>query len=255
MQKITGLLILAFLLLTYSSFSQKKDSTNNIFHLSGAVGITNNGISIVPSFSLGKPAIQFNLSMAKHRLSFEPDLRFSLTGKPWGFLFWGRYKLITTPTFQLNTGAHLGLNFRTSALPINGDSSEATVARRYLAAELSPAYFLSKNISISIYYLYSHGLDAGTIGNTHFITFGPNFSNIKLTDQFFMKAGPQLYYLRLDEQDGFYLTSSFTVAKKNFPLSVSAIINKEINSTITGSKDFLWNISLTYSFNKKYIKK
>lgn len=61
MQKITGLLILAFLLLTHSSFSQKKDSTSNIFHLSGSVGITNNGISIVPSFSLGKPAIQFNL--------------------------------------------------------------------------------------------------------------------------------------------------------------------------------------------------
>ena len=254
MQKNISLLVLAILLLTNYSFSQKKDSTNSIFHFSGSVSITNNGISIVPSFSLGKPAVIFNLSMRKNRLSFEPDLRFSLAGKPWGFLFWGRYKLVSTKKFRMNSGAHLGLNFRTSFLPVNGDSTEATVERRYLAGELSPNYFLSKNISVGIYYLYSHGLDAGTIGNTHFITFNINFSNIKITDQFFINVNPQLYYLKLDEQGGYYFTSSFTVAKKNFPLTVSSIINKEINSTITGGKHFLWNVSLIYSFNKKYIK-
>jgi len=36
------------------------------------------------------------------------------------------------------------------------------------------------------------------------------------------------------------------VAKKNFPLSISAIINKTINSDITGSKNFVWNVSLIY---------
>ena len=153
----------------------------------------------------------------------------------------------------MNVGTHLGLNFKTSVLPINRDTSEVTITRRYLAFELSPNYFLSKNISVGIYYLYSHGLDAGTIGNTHFITFNTNFSNIKLTDKFFMKVNPQLYYLKLDAQDGFYYTSSFTVAKKNFPLSVSAIINKEIKSNIRGSKNLIWNVSLVYAFNKNYV--
>jgi hypothetical protein len=154
----------------------------------------------------------------------------------------------------MNVGTHLGLNFQTSVLPINGDSSEVTVTRRYLAGELFPRYSLTKNISVGIYYLYSHGIDAGTIGNTHFITFNTNFSNIKITDQFFIGVNPQLYYLKLDAQDGFYFTSSFTVAKKNFPLSASAIINKEINSNITGSKNLIWNVSLVYSFNKRYVK-
>jgi len=139
-------------------------------------------------------------------------------------------------------------------LPVNGDSSELNVVRRYLAGELYPRVLLTKSISVGIYYLYSHGLDAGTIGNTHFITFNTNFSNIKITDQFFIKVNPQLYYLKLDAQDGFYFTSSFTVAKKNFPLSVSAIINKEIDSNITGSKNLIWNASLVYSFNTKYVK-
>ena len=254
MLKITLQLAFLFLVLTHFSFSQKMDSTKNITHFSGSASVTNNGISIVPSFSLGKPAAIFIGSIGKNRLSFEPDLRFSLAGKPWSFLFWGRYKIVTNKKFQLNAGGHLGLNFKTAVLPINGDSSEVTVERRYLAGELFPRYLITKNISIGIYYLYSHGLDAGTIGNTHFITLNTNFSNIKITDQFFINVNPQLYYLKLDAQDGYYFTSTFTVLKKNFPLSVSAIINKEINSNITGSKNFLWNVSLVYTFNKKYVK-
>ena len=115
-------------------------------------------------------------------------------------------------------------------------------------------YLLTKNISIGIYYLYSHGIDPGTIKNTHFITLNSNFSNIKLTKQFFMKLNPQFYYLKLDEQDGFYFTASMTLAKRNFPLSLSAIINKIIHTNITASKNFVWNASLVYSFNKKYVK-
>ena len=254
MQKNTALLVFVLLLLAHFSFSQKADSTKSITHFSGSVSVTNNGISIVPSFSLGKPAAIFNLSMGKNRFSFEPDLRFSLSGKPWSFLFWGRYKLVTNDKFQMNAGAHLGLNFKTSVLPINGDSSEVTVVRRYLAGELFPRYLLTKNISVGIYYLYSHGIDEGTIKNTNFLTLNTNFSNIKLSNQFFMRVNPQFYYLKLDAEDGFYFTSSFTLAKKNFPLYVSAIINKAIDTDITGSKNFVWNASLVYSFNKKYVK-
>ena len=87
-----ALLFFVLLYLTPFSFSQKADSTKGIGHFSGAVSVTNNGISFVPTFSLDKPAAIFNLSMGKNRFSFEPDLRFSLAGKPWSFLFWGRYK-------------------------------------------------------------------------------------------------------------------------------------------------------------------
>ena len=253
MQKNIGLLVFVFLMFTHLSFSQKTDSTKSIIHFSGSVSVTNNGISIVPSFSLDKPAVQFNLSMRKNRFSLEPDIRFSLAGKPWSFLFWGRYKLVTTDKFNMNVGTHLGLSFKTSLLPINGDTSITTIIRRYLAGELYPRVSLTKNISVGIYYLYSHGLDAGTIGNTHFITFNTNFSNIKITDQFFMRFNPQFYYLKLDAQDGFYITSTLAVTKKNFPLSVSSTFNKIINTNITGSKNFVWNVSLVYSFSKKFV--
>ena len=256
--KITFLFFVA-LLLAHLSFSQTVDSTKkidntNAAHFGGAVSVTSNGISIVPSFSLGKPAAIFNLSMAKNRFSFEPDLRFSVAGKPWSFLFWGRYNVVTNDKFQMNAGTHLGLNFKTSVEPIHGDSSEVTITRRYLAGELFPRYSLTKHIGIGIYYLYSHGLDPGTIKNTNFVTLNTNFSNIKLSNQFFINVNPQFYYLKLDEEDGFYFTSSFSVAKKNFPLFVSAIINKVISTHITGSKDFVWNVSLVYSFGNRYVK-
>jgi hypothetical protein len=240
--------------LSQYSFSQKVDSAKNIRHFSGSVSVTNNGISVVPTFSLGKPAVIINLSAGNRKSTFEPDLRFSLTGKPWGFLFWWRYKLVQNNKWRIGTGAHPALNFRTETDSADGVLKERIVARRYLAAELSPNYFINKNISVGMYYLYSHGIDAGTIKNTHFVTINSNFSNIKLTKQFFMKFMPQLYYLKLDEKDGFYFTATTTLAKKNYPFSLSGIINKTITSGIANNKNFVWNVSLVYALNKKYIK-
>jgi hypothetical protein len=254
MQKNTYIFVIVFLLLTHFSFSQKADSIKYTNSVSGSVSVTNNGISIVPTFSLGKPAAIFMLSARKNRFSFDPDIRFSMSGKPWSFLFWARYKLADKDKFKMSAGTNLGINFRRTVLLINGDSSELNVARRYLAGELYPRVFITKNISVGIYYLYSNGLDEGTIGTTHFVTFNINFTKIKLSDQVFINVNPQLYYLKLDDEGGFFITSSLTVAKKNFPFSVSSIINKRIESNIPGTKDFVWNISLVYSFSKKFLK-
>jgi post-segregation antitoxin (ccd killing protein) len=69
-----------------------------------------------------------------------------------------------------------------------------------------------------------------------------------------MRFVPQIYYLKMDESDGFYFTSSLTLARRNFPITVSALINKTIQTEISASKDFVWNASLIYSFNNRYVK-
>lgn len=187
------------------------------------------------------------------KLSFEPEFAFSLEGKPWYFLFWFRYKLVTTDKFKINAGTHLGLNFKDALLPVNIDSTEVKVVDRYLVAELAPSYSITKNISIGMYYLHSRGLDQSANQMLNFITVNANFSNIKLTDQFFMRFNPQLYYLNLDDGDGFYFTSTFTLARLNFPLSVSSVANQVIQTNIPAAKDFVWNVTLTYSFGKRYV--
>ena len=254
MQKNTVILVVVLLILSHSSFSQKSDSAKKITHFSGSVSVTNNGLSLVPTFSLGEPAALVNLSIGGKKFSFEPDMRFALEGKPWSFRFWARYKLLKTEKFAITLGSHPALNFKTFTSAVDG--TEITVVRRFLAGELSPNYFFTKNISIGVYYVYAYGFDQGTPKNNHFVTINSNFSNIKLPFNFLMRITPQFYYLRQDERDGYYFSSEFHLARKNFPLSISSIINKEFESNIIGSEDFVWNISLIYSFNKKeYVEK
>ena len=248
-QSVLGMILLN---LSFSLFSQNPNSTKVACHFGGAVTVTNNGISFIPTFSLGKPATIFDLNVGKKRLSFEPQFRFSLEGKPWSFLFWWRYKLIKTTKISVTIGAHPALSFKTLTITTDGVAQEIIKAQRYVAGELSPNYFLAKNISIGMYYLYSHGIEKDAVQNTHFLTLNSSFSNLKLSKQFFMKFTPQVYYLKMDKQDWFYFTSALTLANRKIPLSVTAVINKIIQTDITASKNFVWNVSLIYSFNKKY---
>ena len=248
MQKNT-ILVVVLLLFAHFSFSQKSDTAKKITHFSGSVSVTNNGLSLVPTFSLGEPAALVNLSIGGKKFSFEPDMRFALEGKPWSFRFWARYKLLKTEKFAITLGSHPALNFKTITSAV--DARETIVVRRFLAGELSPNYFFTKNISIGVYYVYAYGFDQGTPKNNHFVTLNSNFSNIKLPFNFLINVIPQFYYLKQDQRDGYYFTSEFHLAKKNFPLSLSSIINTPIESNIIGGQDFVWNIILIYSFNKK----
>ena len=254
MQKITVLLVFILLTITQVSFSQKSDSTKNIFHLKGAVTVTTKGISTVPSFTLGKPAALFDLSIGKKKFFFEPQLKFSLAGKPWAILFWWRYKMIPAKKFGLTLGFHPALNFRTDSFVVNGIKKGYLVTRRYLAGELAPNYFISKNLSVGLYYLYSRGIDNGTIKNTHFLTVNSSISNIKFGNEFFARFTPQIYYLNQVGKDGFYFSYTLNLNKKNFPLTLQSIGNKTIRSNVPGSQNFIWNVSLIYSFNKSYVK-
>jgi len=90
--------------------------------------------------------------------------------------------------------------------------------------------------------------------NTHFIALRTGFSNIKLSDQFFMGFNPQVYFLKMDKNHGYYFNTTLTIAKRNFPISFATLFSKTIHTEIPVGEDILWNVSLIYTFNKKYIK-
>ncbi len=250
--KILVLLFFILSFFTHSVFSQKNDTT--LFFRS-AVSVTQNGFSFIPSFSLGKPAAIVDMSIGNKRVSFEPQFRFALEGKPWSFIFIYRYKFINTNKFQFTVGAHLpSIVFKTQSVFINGVAEDVIVSQRFLAGELTPNYLLSKNISIGMYYLYGHGFESNGTQNTHFLGFRSNFSHIKLSDRIFMRFTPQVFYLKTDDEDGFYATYTLTLDMRNFPISISNIVNKAIQTDIEG-KDFDWNVSLIYSFDKKYVRR
>lgn len=248
------MVILALLLFTPVAGAQSSDSTRLLSHFSGAVTVTNNGISLIPTFSLGDPAAIFNLNMGRRKLSFEPELRFALEGRPWSFLFWWRYQAVETEKFHLRVGLHPALNFRRQSVELNGETRTATITRRYFAWELAPNYFVGKNISVGMYYLYSRGLDQGTTKSNHFVTVNAGFHHISLPADLFLRIVPQVYYLKLDRDDGFYATATITLAHRTIPFSLQSIMNKIIDTNVPGSKDFSWNLSLIYSFSNNYVK-
>jgi hypothetical protein len=254
MQKRSGLLLFLLFAGICRSAAQHTDNVKAEFHVNGAVTVTNNGISLIPTFTLGKPAAIFDLSLGKKKIFFEPQLRFGLDGKPWSFIFWWRYRLLNTGKLKISAGAHPSLVFRTVKSEINGVVTEAIQANRYLAVELAPNYSVAKGVSVGVYYLYSHGIDRQAVRNTNFITLNSNFSNIKLGKELYARFIPQVYYLKQDKHDGLYVTSMLTLAKNNFPLSVQGMLNKTIRSDIPGSRDFVWNTSIIYSFGNTYVK-
>lgn len=247
-------LLIVLLNLYFIAFSQKNDSTKVANYFGGGVTVTNNGISLIPSFSLDKPAVLFDLTAGRGKLSFEPQFRFSLEGKPWTFFFWWRYKLVNTSRFFVRIGVHESLSYSTVSVLTNGESKESIITQRYLAGEFTPNYFLTKNISIGMYYLFSYGIDNVNVRNTHFAMLNMNFINIKLSGKFFLSYIPQIYYLRINRNDGFNVTSTLTIARRNFPVFFSLFGNKTIHSHVPGHKDFVWNASLIYSFHHNYIK-
>jgi hypothetical protein len=231
--------------------SQDSDSTELVNNLRMVLSVTNNGISLIPTFSLEKPAIIFDASLGR-RLTFDPLIRYSLEGKPWSFIFWFRYKLIKPGRFQFTIGAHPAVLFRTVDGTINGVPTEILRARQYVVGELYPHYMLTKNFSVGVYYNYSRGLAKDDTKNTNFITLRTAFSNLLIFNNFSLSVVPHAYYLKMDDREGFYVTSAFTIVKQNFPLSISSVINKTIESEIVSS-DFVWNISLNYTLNKQYV--
>lgn len=240
--------------LTHIAYSQKSDSTEVTSHFGGSVTVTNNGTSTIPNLSLGKPAAIFSLSMGR-RIRFEPEFRFALEGKPWSFIFWWRYDVLNTDRFLIRTGANTSINFKSISATTDEFSDDIIWARRSLTGDLSASYLLTKNISIGPYFMYIHGFEKYASRNRLLLAFRTSFSNVTLSKQFFLRFNPQVYYLKIDKDDGFYFNGVLTLAKQNFPLSVSTLINKAIRTEIPAGKNFIWNVSLTYTFANDYVKK
>lgn len=242
-----SLLFFASTSLAHPAFSQEVDTTRPRTVVAGLLTLTNKGISTIPSFTLGKPAGILEVSIARSGFSFDPQFRWGLDGKPWSFLFWGRYTLPNRGKFHMTIGGHPALNFRTITVTTGQTQREVIVARRYLASELYPSYSVAKNVSVGAYYLYSHGFERDVAKNTHFVALRSTFANVPLSDRYFIRFVPQVYYLKADARDGYYLNSTLTVAKGSFPLSIGSQVNRVIQTRILEGDDLIWNVSVSYS--------
>jgi len=232
------------------------DSLSNEIHLNGNVGVTNNGISIIPTFSLQAPAFNTTFSLSKGgKFSIDPDLRLTFDGTKGGGLIWFRYKLVENKKFNLTIGAHPAFNLALKTITENGKTWTITQYRRFVATEVAPSYTFNNHFALGLYYLHGNGFQNDGPLNTHFVNFSASIMRLSIGGNYLLNLIPQAYYLQVDKEDGFYSTGNLIIANKKSPYSVMATYNKEIRTNITGSRNLDWNVSLLYSFNKVYSKK
>ena len=246
-----SLMVISFLMISLFSFSQ--DTTTKELYVSGNIGVTNNGISIIPTFSLKQPAFNLSYSLSRGgRFSIDPDLRLTFDGKKGGGILWFRYKLKTEGKFKVNVGIHPAYNFGLRTITEEGKSWKITQARRFIATELAPSYKVNEHLNFGIYYLNGHGLQDDGPKNINYVNFSTGISKIPLCSGYSFNISPQVYYLKSDKQDGYYFTSNVVLAKAKSPFVLMSMINKEIRSNVTGSVNFDWNVSVLYNFRNKF---
>ena len=254
-----NVLSLFFYLLVIASANAQTDSTaakdtqrDSTFYYRADLTITNNGFAIIPAFALGAPAFYVDMRMGNKRLSFEPLFRFSLEGRPWSFVFIYRYKLIDQSRFKLSMGSHLpGLNFVTRSVAIDGIVEDLSVTRRFLALEVIPSYKITEHFTLGIYYLRGRGFQQHGPQNSNYLTFQTHFTNLKLGRRGYLNISPQVFYLKVDQNDGVFFNATGSLGIKDFPISISGLFNKVLVANLQANA-VDWNVGLVYTLDRKF---
>jgi hypothetical protein len=101
---------------------------------------------------------------------------------------------------------------------------------------------------------FSETPDSRGTQNTFFTGLRATLTNVNLSKRILLKFTPMVYYLKVDDDIGYYLTNTLVLAMRDFPLSITNIVNKAIDTEVPGN-DFDWTVSLVYTFDRTYIIK
>ena len=247
MKKIIGGICIFFFV---QQTNAQTDTSSKRFKLSGTITITNNGISLIPAYSLGKPAILAFFKLKRRRFSYEPDVSFSYEGRPWGLGNIFRYMAIDNKKFKLKTGTALGLGFTYPKVLQDGNWITVNKAERYIWLELAPSYTFSENINISCTYWNGHNLEKHSIKVIDFVSLSAGITKIDLSPSFYFSIFPQVFYLNTDHKnDGFFISVITGAGHKKIPLFFSNQVTSTITTNMDPDPGFKWNLSLTYILN------
>lgn len=239
-------LYFTFFILCMTMHTKGQDSLRKAIPLTSSanINITNNGVSLFPNLSLGKPASVINVSIGKNTIFFEPELRWGLNGKPWSYIYWLRYRpQRISKQFGFHLGVHPSYVIRENRVIVNGAMVNRYVTQRYFAGEAVPVWFPSSKFALGLHVLRAIGLDDYAVRQSLFIALQPRFTHIGLNKKYFLSYYPQVFYLALDDNDGSYFSHTINLNRSRFPFFISSVFTYKIKSSIPGD-DIVWNIGL-----------
>lgn len=214
------------------------DSTKKTWQFHGVIQVNNNGISPVPAFSLGKPALMTSFFVQKGGFTFSPEFNYGLDGKPWVVNQWLRFQK-QHGRFLLRTGANMSLFF--------GRIGSEIKLNQYLALEGFVSYRMSDRSSLNLLYWNSHGLDPMAVKSGHFLSLSANISKIPITKSLLLELRPNLFYLaNTIPFKGLFVSAITSISHKKYPVSIFAQAVQPI--LVKPATNFNWNYGLNYIF-------
>ena len=235
---------LVFLFISAISYSaEPADSSKKKLKASATFSLNSDGISSIPAFSLGKPAVMASVSLAKNRFSYDPTLAYGLDFKGWFIDSWLHYRLIDKPHFEFRPG----FNFSTFFSDYKLQDITIREAQRYFTFEFTGIYKFSPNTSLTIGYWNDRGQEKGTLIG-HFFNLVGQRSDIKLGKNVMLTVDFQIFYIDYEgDNDGLFLSPKVSAALRNKPFAIFFQPIQALESNITPYPGFRWNLGLAYS--------
>jgi len=212
--------------------------------IKGNLQLTNNGISPVPYFTLGEPALLTNLYLTKGRLSFSPEFNFDLKAKPWSFNTWLRYNLIRTKRYNFYLGSNFSIIFKRLDPKI---FKEDLQAQRYQMLDIMMTYKIDQKKMLSFYYWKTSTLDHLGITSSHFVMLALQIDNLIKSENTVISFRPSVFVINNTLPfSGLFMSQITKISTKKFPLSFSLQTVETLQSSEQAK--FNWNVGVNVPF-------
>ena len=239
-----AVIVLAILTATPAFSAENADSLKRKLYASGSVSLNSNGISSIPAFSLGAPAIIATASLGNGRFSWDPVLAYGLDIRPWFIDNWFHYLVVDRPAFKFRTGINFSMYFSELKLP----DKDVLQGERYWALELAGFYYFSPVSNLSLMYWNDRGQDEGTITG-HFISLAWDRSQIRAGKSLMFAAYLQLFFIDYDgNNDGLFIAPKISASLDRIPVNVFFQATQGIVSNIEPFPGFKWNVGAGFNF-------
>ena len=212
--------------------------------IKGNLQLTNNGISPVPYFTLGEPALLTNLYLTKGRLSFSPEFNFDLKAKPWSFNTWLRYNLIRIKRYNFYLGSNFSIIFKRLDPKI---FKEDLQAQRYQMLDIMMTYKIDQKKMLSFYYWKTSTLDHLGITSSHFVMLALQIDNLLRSENTVISFRPSVFVINNTLPfSGLFMSQITKISTKKFPLSFSLQTVETLQSSEQAK--FNWNVGVNVPF-------
>jgi hypothetical protein len=212
--------------------------------IKGNLQLTNNGISNVPYFTLGEPALLTNLFVTKGRFSFTPAFNFDLKAKPWSFNTWMHYRVIQSKRFNLYIGSNFSTVFRRRDPNL---FKEDLQTQRYQMSEINITYKIDPKKMLNLFYWKTTTLDNLGIKSSHFVSLAIQFEDLLKNEDNVLSFNPSIFVIdNTLPFSGLFMSQIIKFSTKKIPLIFSFQAVETLQSNVAAK--FNWNMGVNVPF-------